>query len=92
MSRSENDISTGGLARMSSMFQLRRLQAQQDGPKFASTEGKTTIEILEEVRSKIGGLGNRGLKSHTRYGEDEMRSRCWDVVNGMIKSLQDSSR
>jgi len=77
---------------MSSMFQLRRLQAQQDGPKFASTEGKTTIEILEEVRSKIGGLGNRGLKSHTRYGEDEMRSRCWDVVNGMIKSLQDSSR
>ncbi len=92
MSRSENDVSTGGLARMLSMFQLRGIQADQDGVKLDSTEDKTAIEILEDVRSKIGGLRNRGLKSHTRYGEDKMRSRCWDVVNDTIKSLQDSSR
>mgnify|MGYP003425182383 CR=1 FL=1 len=51
-----------------------------------------TVEVLEKVRSKIGGLSNRGLRSHTQYGESEMRSRCFDVVSDMIKSLQDSSR
>lgn len=79
---------------MSSMFQLRRIEAEHRGTQFETDciKGNSTIEILEQVRSKIGGLGTRGLKSYTRYGEEEMRSRCWDVVNGMIKSLQESSR
>ena len=53
---------------------------------------QSTIEVLEQVRSKIGGLSNRGLRNHTNYGEDMMRSRCFDVVSDMIESLQDSSR
>ena len=53
---------------------------------------KSTIEVLEEVRSRISGLSNRGLRNFTCYGENEMRSRCFDVVSDVIKSLQDSSR
>jgi len=48
-----------------------------------------TIQKLEEVRSKIGGLGNNGLRNYTIYGENEMRSRCWNIVNDMIKTLQE---
>jgi len=56
-----------------------------------SDEQKIVIDVLKEVRSKIRGLSNRGLRNFTNYGEDEMRSRCSEVVSEMIKSLEKSN-
>jgi hypothetical protein len=51
---------------------------------------KSVIEMLEKVQSEISGLENSGLRSYTRYGEDAMRSKCWDIIDDVIKSLQES--
>lgn len=48
---------------------------------------KDVIEVLEKLRSKISGLSCRGLKSFTRYGEEEMRSRAFDAVNDEIRAI-----
>ena len=51
---------------------------------------KSVIEMLEKVQSEISGLENSGLRSYTRYGEDVMRSKCWDIIDDVIKSLRES--
>lgn len=66
-------------------------QVRQTLEKTMSDENApATIALLEQIRTQIRGLSNRGLKSFTRYGEDEMRSRCSEIVSDAIKALQES--